>query len=207
MSKERFKKQLGPYLPEASLDLVFEWLKEEPVRLKITKPRSSKLGDFRVNSLKGPAQISVNGNLNPYSFLITLTHEIAHYRDFVERRHLRNAHGEHWQRHYRKLLMELQEAMEFPADLKSALDQHIARPKAASCSDPKLNDALRKYDSNPGIRLKDLHEKARFTLSTGREFVRHELRRTRYKCQEVKTGKWYLIHGEVEVMQVNPDKS
>jgi hypothetical protein len=146
MSKEAFANGLGKYLPPSSIDIVHAWLLPHRVKLKITKPRTSKLGDFRVRSKKAPSEISVNGNLNPFAFLITLTHEIAHLKDFETRGTLREAHGAHWKKEYSKLLIELRQASVFPADILPAIDEHIHRPKAASCSDARLLDALREYD-------------------------------------------------------------
>ena len=203
MSKEAFSQGLSKYIPSEAIDIVYGWLEPHRIKLKISKPRTTKLGDFRVRSRHAPAQISVNGNLNPYSFLITLTHEVAHLKDYEQRGHLREAHGPTWKEHYIGLLAELRATKAFPEDLIPALDQHMRRPKAASCSDPNLLDALRLYDDHQSLRLKDLQEGANFTLSNGRVFQRGPLRRTRYKCLETSSNRWYLIHGEAEVAIAN----
>jgi SprT protein len=199
MSYDRFALSMERYLPPASIPIVHQWLVPHRIKLKITKPRSSKLGDFRLEKGATAPQISVNGNLNPYAFLITLTHEIAHLQDFLNRGTLREAHGDSWKQCYTQLLLELRHHHIFPEDILPAIDRHIAQPKAASCSDPRLLDALRRYDLHHTIRLKDLPESAHFSLSNGRVFKRGELRRTRYKCQEISSNKWYLIHGEATV--------
>ncbi len=192
-------------MPEQAIDLVYSWLEPHNIRLKITKPRRSKLGDFRVKGKKEPAIISVNGNLNPYSFLVTLTHEVAHLKDYDERKTLREAHGNSWKRIYSKLLVEVIETGAFPADLYPALQRHINNPKAASCSDATLLDALRQYDDEPKVRLKEIADGAQFLLTNGMRFQRGDLRRTRYKCQELDSKKWYLVHGEAEVIIVEMD--
>jgi len=202
MSKDLFLKKMSSYMPEEAIDLVYSWLGPHNIRLKITKPRRSKLGDFRVKGKQEPAIISVNGNLNPFSFLITLTHEIAHLKDFSERKTLREAHGQNWKRIYSKLLTEVIETGAFPSELHPALRKHINNPKAASCSDATLLDALRQYDDEPKSRLKELPLGAHFLLSNGMRFERGELKRTRYKCQELNSKKWYLVHGEAEVINV-----
>lgn len=203
MSERDFRNHLAKYIPAPSIPIVYSWLVPHQIKLKISKPRTSKLGDFRITSRKGPAQISVNGDLNPYSFLITLTHEVAHLKDFDVKGHLRQAHGPTWKAHYKDLLIQLLDEGVFPDDLIPALHRHIDRPKAASCSDPQLLEALRTYDENPSLRLKDLHEGAVFQLSNGRTFERGNLRRTRFKCLEISTQRWFLIHGEAQVTLAN----
>lgn len=207
MSKEQFRTSLQRYLPGSSLDQVYEWLSPYPVKLRISKPRTSKLGDFKVVNKKGPYFISVNGDLNPYSFLITLTHEIAHMYDFIARKTLRQAHGDAWKKKYVELLRALMEQDIFPDELIPALQKHIARPKAASCSDPELLNALRQFDDTPSLRIKDLPPGSLFTLSNGRRFELGELRRTRYKCFDPQRKKWYLVHGEASVSHWEAPKS
>ncbi|MEX2596868.1 MAG: sprT domain-containing protein [Salibacteraceae bacterium] len=202
MSEPSFREQLSIYIPQHSVDLIYNWIKPFRLRIKITKPRNSKLGDFRVKDKRHPYQISVNGNLNPYSFLITLTHEIAHMIDFEQRGHLRDAHGKNWKSIYADLLKQLVEVESFPKDLIPAISYHINNPKAASCSDPKLLNALRDFDEKPTLRLKDLPHGSAFSLNTGRAFIVGELKRTRYKCQEITSKRWFLIHGEAEVMHL-----
>lgn len=179
--------------------IAFGWLTQYPARLRITKPRTSKLGDFRVKGVDSLPLITVNGNLNPYSFCITLAHEVAHLIDFRTRKHLRNPHGDHWKRIYSALLGELMEARIFPPELHYALQQHISSPKAASCSDPDLLRELRRFDANAAIMLEDLAEDSVFQLSNGRTFKKGVLRRTRYRCLDMASGRYYLIHGQCEV--------
>ena len=64
------------FVPEKSRQLLQYWIAELNVHVRIAKPRSTKLGDFKVTG--NQMSISINNNLNKYSFLITLTHELAH---------------------------------------------------------------------------------------------------------------------------------
>src|SRR5690606_4638092 len=75
---------LQRYLPEGCTPYVMELLRSFPVRFRIVKPRKSKLGDFRVRSTDMLPEITVNGDLNPYSFLITTIHEFAHLKTWKE---------------------------------------------------------------------------------------------------------------------------
>ena len=53
------------------------------------------MGDFKIH--KGQLVISINNNLNPYSFLITLTHELAHAFVYRNYKNTRDPHGKKWQ--------------------------------------------------------------------------------------------------------------
>lgn len=181
-------------MPAAACELAFDWLQTHPAKLKITKPRKTKLGDFRIDYKSDRASISVNGDLNPVAFTITFAHEVAHLMDYRTRGSLKNPHGATWQSCYRKLLIELKEAGAFPDDMSETLQQHIERPKASSCSDMKLLQHLRTYDEAPVITLDELPEGASFTINGKRSFVKGALRRTRYRCLEPSSGKTYLVH-------------
>lgn len=202
MILDEFVKKMGRYIPESSAPIVFNWLSQYPCNIKITKPRTSKLGDFRAERGKQPV-ITVNGNLDPEAFLITLTHEIAHLVDFHNRKSLRDPHGAEWKAAYTKLLDELVKKNVFPNALVPAINRHISSPKAASCSDPSLTLALRNHEGKKTLLLKDLPENETFALKQGRVFLKGELRRTRYRCKEISTGRMYLIHmlSEVEPAQ------
>lgn len=199
MDRSTFITHLSKYVPEEAAELFYEWTKKEPVGYKITKPRATKLGDFRAPGRGQAARISVNGNLNPYSFMVTFTHEFAHYLDFKSRNTLTNPHGDSWKTIYSKLLIELLKADLFPAELKPVIVRHVRNPKAASCSDTDLNEALRQFDDSVLPFLKQLPDNSYFQLKNGRIFRKGPLRRTRYRCQEIDTGKWYLVHGQAEV--------
>ena len=71
------KTVLEKYIPEHSVDAVFELIKANQVHLKIVNERVTRHGDYR-KGLSGKHVITVNTSLNKYRFLITLIPEIAH---------------------------------------------------------------------------------------------------------------------------------
>ena len=71
------------FIPLAAQDKVNDLLNHEPVLVKVVKKRRTKHGDFR-KLPSGKIQITVNENENPFRFLITLLHEIAHHIAFQE---------------------------------------------------------------------------------------------------------------------------
>ena len=65
------------YIPEKSVSMVQYLIEKHNFTLKIVNQRQTKHGDFR-KLPNGRFQITINNNLNPYQFLLTLIHEIAH---------------------------------------------------------------------------------------------------------------------------------
>ena len=65
-------------MPEEAAPIISNWINDTGCLFKISRSRSSKLGDYRAPFRGSPHRISVNHDLNPYSFLITTIHEFAH---------------------------------------------------------------------------------------------------------------------------------
>ena len=74
---------LTKYLPPMAVEPAFNLIKTYGVHLKIVNERKTRHGDYR-KMPDGTLQITINANLNPYRFLITLIHEIAHLKAFQE---------------------------------------------------------------------------------------------------------------------------
>ena len=80
-------KELHKYLPQNAAPIIATWLEVAPIQIKVSRPRQSKLGDYAPATRDDPIhRISVNGNLNPYSFLVTLVHEFAHFTAYQRAR-------------------------------------------------------------------------------------------------------------------------
>lgn len=198
-SIESARKHLGKYLPEASVDYVIDLLRKFPCKFKISKPRKTKLGDYRMTT-EGISVITVNGDLHPYSFLITTIHEFAHLITFNEYGRRIKAHGKEWQNNYRKLLLPMINEGVFPAEIENALMKSLITVKASSCSDTNLYRTLSKYEA-PVIDhhpLEELPIHATFQLN-GRVFTKGNLRRSRYVCTENNTQRTYLVHALAKV--------
>ena len=69
---------LKAYLPDGSFELVMPLILQHRVHLTITRHRQTKLGDYRNAWGNKNHRISINGNLNKYSFLITLPVSYTH---------------------------------------------------------------------------------------------------------------------------------
>lgn len=197
--------QLQHFLPEGSFPMVAHYLQRYQVHLTVTRERKSVLGDYR-HAFRGKNhRISVNGNLNPYAFLITLVHELAHLVTFVQFGNRVAAHGREWKEVYGILLKEFLGKQFFPPDVESTLFKSLHNLPASSCSDENLMRILRKYD-HPDRRtmtVEELPEGTVFAIDGGRIFQKGKKLRKRYQCKELGTGKTYLFSGLYEVVATN----
>ena len=196
--------QLRTYLPEGSFDDVVYYLQHYKVHLTITRERKSVLGDYRNSFADKNHRISVNGNLNKYSFLITLLHELAHLFTYERFGHRVQAHGQEWKNEFSKILAQFLLKKIFPADIYKALLRTLENPAASSCADTSLLRVLHKYDEKKeGVMLVEtLIEGSFFKIKNGNIYRRMERIRKRIKCIEVATGKIYLFSPVYEVESV-----
>ena len=91
------------FVPKASFPKLSEYLNQWQVKIVITRKRYTKHGDFRALP-NGGHQITVNEMSNPYRFLITTLHEIAHlitYKDFGPKI---KPHGKEWKHTFREII-------------------------------------------------------------------------------------------------------
>ncbi len=202
--REQPLQTLAAFLPENSYEPVADYLHRYKVHLTITKARSSVLGDYRNAYRDKNHRISVNGNLNRYSFLITLLHELAHLLTFEKWGHAVAAHGREWKSVYSGLLSVFLQKNLFPEDIRQALSQSLQNPAASSCAEEGLMRVLRRYDATKeGIYLlEQLPENTMFSTKDGRQFVKGNKLRKRYRCKEVSTGALYLFSPIYEVKPV-----
>jgi SprT protein len=202
--KEAPLEYLRQFIPDPSAPLILEYLEHYKVHLTITRERKSVLGDYRHATQSSNHRISVNGNLNKFSFLITLIHELAHLVTFMEYGNRVQSHGKEWKQVYRKMLEEFLKLKVFPGDILAALKKNLHDLPASSCADENLMRILKKYDRNPGSLslVEQIAEGANFTLDDGRVFRKGKKLRKRFQCVELSTGKLYLFSPIYEVKPV-----
>lgn len=190
---------LKKYLPEGYAHFVQQLMVKYPIRFRIVKPRSTKLGDFKVNRLTKETQITINGNLNPYSFLITTVHEFAHYIAFKKYGLKIKPHGEEWKREYALLSSEAINFGHLPKDVEAAFVNSLIKIKA-SCSDLSLMRTLKQYDktNSERVNIECLSKNAIFAYQN-RQFKLLEKKRTRYLCEELESNKKYSFHALTEI--------
>ena len=196
--------QLSDYLPPGTYGPVLDYLRRYKVHLTVARERKTILGDYRHRTHEDNHRISVNGNLNRWSFLITLLHELAHLLTFEQHGNKVYAHGREWKNIYGRLLAHFLQHNIFPDDIKAELLRSLDNPAATTCAEDGLLRVLRRYDTNSGRHrlVEELSANAIFRTSDGRVFQKGEKLRKRFKCAEVKTGKVYLFSPVYEVEEV-----
>ena len=206
MSKAQAPLQsLNDFLPEGSYPMVEPYLLHYKVHLTITRSRSTVLGDYRNAHGDKAHRISVNGNLNPYAFLVTLLHELAHLITFIRYGHRVEAHGKEWKQQFSELLKDFLGTTIFPVDVRTQLVKSLNNPAASSCADVNLMRVLRNYDNvkEGHCLVEELSVGALFVIKGGRVFSCGERVRKRIKATEIATGKVYLFSPVYEVQIKN----
>ncbi|MDB5196119.1 MAG: hypothetical protein JWP88_489 [Flaviaesturariibacter sp.] len=206
--KEAPLSALQDFLPPNTYEPVSEYLQHYKVHLTVARERKSILGDYRHRIGSQAHRISVNGNLNPYSFLITLLHELAHLLTFEHYGNRVQAHGAEWKKIFGQLLAQFVQQAVFPEDIKTALLRSLTNPAASSCADETLLRTLKTYDKVQShlVYIDAIPEGGLFKTTDGRIFQRGPKMRKRYKGVEVATGRLYLFSPVYEVEKVMNDE-
>jgi hypothetical protein len=180
-----------------------EWIGERMVHMRISRGRRTKLGDYRSPVKDDVHRISVNGDLNPYEFLITLTHEIAHLLTWEKYGRRTKPHGINWKKQYAAMLGRLTAMEIFPPEIQAVINQQVANPRASSKASADLVRALHSHNpAQKGVFLEDLPTGAVFTLQDGRRFRKQEKLRKWYRCISLDNRKAYRISPVTRVIFV-----
>ena len=192
---------LQKFLPPNTYDGVLQYLQFYKVHLTVAAERKSILGDYRHRTHFTNHRISVNGNLNKFSFLITLLHELAHLLTFEQFGNKVLSHGREWKKIYGKLLEQFVQNKIFPADIEKELLNSLKNPAATSCAEDGLIRVLRKYDDlkSHNRLIEEIPANGIFRCDNGRIFKKGEKVRKRFQCTEIKTGRMYLFSPVYEV--------
>lgn len=179
---------------------------EYPFSLKVVRSRHSKSGDFRAPFGGDPARITVNGDMNPWAFLITLVHELAHYVvwiDTQDRKRRPQPHGTQWKQAFRELMQPFMVPHIIPPPVLFPLAAYLKNPRASTSADQELARVLKSFDNKPErIHLEDLPAGAVFSLANGMVFRKGEKLRTRYTCTCQRTRRIYRVSSLAEVTPV-----
>ena len=200
MNHQKYRIFFQKHIPKEYVEYVVHLFLNNPVRFRIVKPRKTKLGDFRSGIKDEKPQITINNDLNPYSFLITTVHEFAHLITHNKFGRKAATHGVEWKNEYSKLIFPIIEMKQLPADIERVLLNSLVKVKASSCSDVELQRILMKYDiqQNDQLLLEELDKNTIFTLNN-KQYKKGDLRRTRFLCQRIESKKEYLIHALAKV--------
>jgi SprT protein len=193
MNSEKLLSILEEHLPTSTVDYCFSLWQQKPFDLKLTKSRQTKVGDFTSRAHAIHPRITLNHDLNPYLFLLTYIHEVAHLFVYLKYGNRVDPHGEEWKSSFQELMRPLLQENAFPAEILHELTRHMVNPKASSFADSNLTKVLRSFDKGLQlIALSDIPEGSIFRLQ-GKFFKKGLLRRTRVLCKEIKTKRNYLV--------------
>lgn len=208
MDEAEYKQALGRYLPQEAVTDIYTFLNSHSVHLHITRQRVSKLGDYRWPQLgHNYHEISVNGNMNPYQFLIVLLHEMAHLNAFLRYRNQIQPHGHEWQEEYRTLLLQYIKC--YPDDVAKVVLQYTSHIPLSRKLERELDSTLHHYDANyssgEDLTLDQLAPGTRFRLAVKPQhiYLAQERRRTRWICLNLDDNRQYLVAGTAQVKKVD----
>lgn len=189
---------LDTYIPTNAIDLLKELTDRYDVKYKIVNQRHTKHGDFR-KLANGTFQISINNNLNPYQFLLTLVHEIAHYVTFKEYGRVQ-PHGSEWKSIFQRLMLPFLQPSIYPNEMLAPLAHYLKNPKASTDSDLKLSLALKKNTAEKGkIFIFELPNNSIFVYKN-KIYRKGNKRNTRFECLQLDTNRIYLFKQHAEVI-------
>lgn len=187
------------HIPPASHSYVESLLYQYSFVFKLKNKRSTKLGDFRNDKTNRQYIISVNRDLNPYQFLITFLHELAHLVIADSDYKVRKAHGVEWKDAFRSLVQPILREDIIPQPLNRALIRHMKNPKASAGSDPQLWSAFKSLDSNPNVLILDNLPDGKEFIFRKKKFRKVKKRRTRVLSMDLNSKRLYLIPAIAEV--------
>jgi SprT protein len=194
---------LQKHLPTNSIHYCYSLWQVYLFKFLVTKKRETKLGDYRYHFTEQNHTITINGDLNPYTFLVTYIHEVAHLKTQTLYGNKVKPHGTEWKSEFKKLLQPIMNEEVFPENILNALNKYLLNPKASSCTDLHLLKALGEHDENTHLKyLSDVKPGESFKFNK-KYFVKESINRTRAICKDIKTGrKYYISQGaQVEIIQ------
>lgn len=196
---------LAKYIPAPAVPLIAEWIYHFNFKLKIKKSRQSRYGDYRPPMPGTNHLITINNDLNPYAFLLTLVHEIAHLLCFERFGNRVKPHGAEWKECYKELMRPFMRLDIFPEDVRAAIIGYMRDPGASSCSDDQLMRVMKKYDRpSDSVHLETLPLSSEFHYNE-RIFIKGPKIRKRFSCTEKHTNRIYLFAALAEVRKTNAE--
>ena len=207
MTKNKKIDSFFEHFPPKVAEYCFQLWKDNSFEFIISRARNTKLGDYRFSPSKGH-QITVNHNLNPYAFLITYLHEVAHLLTYNQYKNKVSPHGNEWKQAFKEVFEPILEEEFLPKELIDVLIAYLKNPSASSTGYTPLVDILKSYDvhQNDLVLISSLEENQLFGIKN-LLFQKGKLRRTRYICKEVNSGKLYLVSKNAQVSLIDFEKS
>lgn len=187
---------LEKHLPDNCRTHLKNWFSDHSIHIKITKDRSSKLGDYR-KKRDGSHIITINSTLKPELFFFVLTHELAHLIAFEKYGRRIAPHGNEWKHTFRMMLLESIEV--YTEEFKPILTYFSRSPKANFMASPELVKYFR-FENNEeeGIFVETLKKGENF-MFRNQKYVLEGLIKKNYLCVNLDTGRQYSFRPMVKV--------
>lgn len=186
--------------PERVHPIISDYFSRFTFQLHITRPRKQKLGSFRAPMRRELPLIRINNDLGPYSFLLVFIHELAHQQVWELFGRKAQPHGKEWKAEFYRLMKPMMTVEHLPSELVTALERFFIRTPATLYRDTQLMKVLNYLEHGKSITiLKDIQQNSAFQLPDGREMIKLERLRTRYKCLCLKTRRYYLVSGMAQI--------
>lgn len=188
--------------PKQAWQLTEALFSEHHFLFRITTPRKTRLGSFKGARFGARPVIQVNSDLGQYTFLLVFLHELAHLVVMKKFGRKAKPHGEEWKNAYRNLVQPFLGDQVFPFALTVELNRYFLKTPATFHRDTRLINTLSSLEGGKMmVTVNDVPLNSTFTLMSGRQFVKLEKLRTRYKCFCPKTRKYYLVPRSAQVLQ------
>ena len=196
-----FYQNLVPYLGEEAALFIDNQTKGLKFHLKVSKPRDSKFGDYFPSVKNKPQRITVNGNLDKYSFLITFLHELAHLIIQEKIKHKCNPHGNEWKAEFTKLLNLAVNNELFPDKISLLIKKlYIEKQRFTHTSRVKILNAIYKeLNIQIPVRLENISINSIVVLPNGMKIIKLNQQRTRCLCRDLNNNKLYFVNNLIEV--------
>jgi hypothetical protein len=179
------------FLPFDFQKYILGKIKSEGIHFRISRPRKSKIGDYKYNYLKKSHSISVNINLSEIQFLVTFIHELAHKKCFDLFVGKVFSHGEEWKNIFVELLIEARNELILSPEWDDVLMSNVKRPKATFTRYDEINENC--------VLVLNLAVESKFELRNGRRFQLVKKIRTRYLCTDLNNGQLYSVSGRTPI--------
>jgi len=197
-NKGKLQALLSTFFHDSVIVYIEDLIKLHKIQFILSKPRKTKLGDYRAIPNKNLFIITINNDLNPIQFLVTVLHEIAHHITWIKYKRFVKPHGKEWKQEYQRVFIPILTSEHIDEPLKIMLASHLKNPKASSFSDVHLTEFLKSNFNESITCVADTPMDTPFVLGK-RTFVKDKKLRTRFLCTDLGNNKKYLIHGHTEL--------
>lgn len=196
MKKDDVRQALRNHIPRKALEKCVNLIIRYKIDFKIAPSRFSKYGDYQAPHQGSSHKITVNEDLNKYSFLITFIHEVAHLTTWQKYTRVKYPHGNQWKSEFHRLMQFHLNNRVFPLEIVEALNRYLSNPAATSCCDTQLQKALHHYDKQKrGWKLlEDIEFNVPFLIGSGRIFIKRRQLIKNFECTEIHKRHKYLIN-------------